>query len=123
MIRIGQRVLLAAFVVVTATFTFMANPPKWQKATLMMSSIPIAVACNLVRLCFTAVLYMVASTELAEVFFHDLAGWLMMPLAILAMVSTEHGKITIPAVKTDPEEIDAARSSSLRTSSASSASC
>ena len=78
--------MLTAFIVVAATFNFLVNRPPWQKAVLLLSSIPIAVACNLVRLCITAVLYMVASSELAEAFFHDFAGWLMMPLAILALV-------------------------------------
>lgn len=77
--------MLTAFVVVAATMAYMANRPRWQKAVLLVSSVPIAIACNLARLCVTAMLYLVASSETAERFFHDFAGLTMMPLAILVL--------------------------------------
>jgi len=78
--------MLTAFVVVAATMAFLVDRPRWQKAVLVVSSVPVAIACNLIRLCVTAVLYLLTSSELAERFFHDFAGWTMMPLAIFALM-------------------------------------
>jgi len=79
--------MLTAFVVVAATMAFLADRPRWQKAALVVSSVPIAIASNLVRLCVTAVLYLLVSSKVAEWFFHDFAGLAMMPLAILAVLA------------------------------------
>lgn len=79
--------MLTAFVVVAAFFAYIVNRPRWQKATLVISSVPIAIVCNLVRLCMTAGLYLVASSDIAEKFFHDFAGLIMMPMAIGILVA------------------------------------
>jgi len=78
--------MLTAFIVVAATLAYVVNRPAWQKWTLVLSSIPVAFMCNLVRLVATAVLYLVASSEIAERFFHDFAGLTMMPLAVLVLM-------------------------------------
>jgi exosortase len=60
-------------------------PRSWvDKLVLVLSAIPIAVAANVARITVTGWLYEVASDELAEAVYHDLAGWLMMPLALAA---------------------------------------
>ena len=79
--------MLTAFVVVAATLAYVVKRPPWQKATLVVSSVPVAILCNLIRLVVTAVLYVVASSETAERFFHDFAGLTMMPLAVLVLVA------------------------------------
>ncbi|MHC4092477.1 MAG: exosortase/archaeosortase family protein [Planctomycetota bacterium] len=78
--------MLTAFVIVAVTLAFVVNRPRWQKATLVLSSIPVAILCNLARLVATAFLYLVASSDVAERFFHDFAGLTMMPLAVLILV-------------------------------------
>ena len=78
--------MLTAFVVVAATLAYIVRRPPWQKVVLVLSSVPVALVCNLARLVATAVLFMVASSELAERFFHDFAGLTMMPLALLLLV-------------------------------------
>jgi len=77
--------MLTAFVVVAAVLAFLVRRPAWQKATVLISSIPIAIVCNTIRLCVTAELYLLASSETAERFFHDFAGITMMPLALLLL--------------------------------------
>jgi exosortase len=77
--------MLTAFVVVAAFIAYMVKRPRWQKAVLFLSSIPVAVICNILRLTATAVLFMLASSEVAEKFFHDFAGLVMMPVAVLLM--------------------------------------
>ena len=77
--------MLTAFIVVAGAMAFLVNRPIWQKATLVLSSIPIAIGCNLARLCVTAMLYLVADSETAERFFHDFAGLTMMPIAVFML--------------------------------------
>src|SRR5262249_8698964 len=45
-------------------------------------AVPIAVLSNVTRITVTGVLHKVAGGEVADYVFHDLAGWLMMPLAL-----------------------------------------
>jgi exosortase len=75
--------MLTAFIIVTAFIAYMIKRSKFQKAFLLFSSIPIAVVCNIIRLCITAVLFMLVSSQAAEKFFHDFAGLTMMPAAVL----------------------------------------
>ena len=77
--------MMTAFVIVAAFMAYMVKRSRLKKAVLLLSSIPVAVMCNIVRLCVTAVLFMIASSELAEKFFHDFAGLVMMPAAVLLM--------------------------------------
>jgi exosortase len=60
----------------------------WEKVVLVASAVPIALASNVLRITTTGVLHQTVSGEAANAFFHDLAGWLMMPLA-LAMLWLE----------------------------------
>jgi len=80
----GLRMLMA-FVIVAAFVAYMVKRPRWQKAVLLLSSIPVAVACNILRLCVTAVLFMLVSAEVGQKFFHDFAGLAMMPIAALLL--------------------------------------
>ena len=66
--------MLTAFVVVAAALAYVVNRPRWQKAALVVSSVPVAILCNLARLVATAILFMLVSSEFGERFFHDFAG-------------------------------------------------
>jgi len=77
--------LLTAFAVVTAVMAFLVRRPVWQKAVVLVSCVPIAVVCNVLRLTVTAMLFLVVEGETAEWFFHDCAGFFMMPLAVGAV--------------------------------------
>ena len=78
--------MLTAFVVVAATMTFLAKRATWQRAVLLLSSVPVAIACNVLRLFVTALLYIHTSSETAERFFHDFAGLTMMPIAVFILL-------------------------------------
>jgi exosortase/archaeosortase family protein len=43
------------------------------------------VAANVVRITVTGALYESSRSDLAKVVFHDVAGWLMMPLALVML--------------------------------------
>jgi exosortase len=77
--------MLTAFIIVAAFTAYMIKRSRRQKVVLLLSSIPIAVMCNILRLCVTAVLILLVNTEFAEKFFHDFAGLAMMPAAALLL--------------------------------------
>jgi exosortase len=77
--------MLTAFIIVAAFIAYMVKRPRWQKAILLASSIPVAVVCNMVRIFATAMLMLYVSVETAQKFFHDFAGFVMMPVAVLLL--------------------------------------
>jgi exosortase len=95
--------MLTAFIIVAAFVSYMIKRSRFQKVFLLLSSIPVAVMCNIVRLCITAVLFMLVSTEVAEKFFHDFAGFAMMPVAVV-LIFGELWLMNILTVKETPTE-------------------
>lgn len=57
----------------------------WKKIVIVASAVPIAVIANVVRLALTAIFYHVVNPEFGAGAGHDLAGVLMMPLALLIL--------------------------------------
>ncbi len=100
----GLRMLMA-FVIVAAFVAYMVRRPRWQKAVLLLLSIPVAVACNVLRLCVTAVLFMLVSAEVGQKFFHDFAGLAMMPAAALLLFAELWlmDKLIVPEADARPE--------------------
>ncbi len=75
--------MLTAFIIVAAFVAYMVKRPRWQKTVVLISSIPVAIVCNILRIVATAVLMMLVNAEVATKFFHDFAGVVMMPAAVL----------------------------------------
>lgn len=55
------------------------------KALILLSAMPIALAANIIRITLTGFLHETVSGRVADTIYHDLAGWLMMPMALLAL--------------------------------------
>ncbi len=81
--------ILTAFIIIAAVLVYIINRPRWQKIALLISSIPVAVACNVIRLVITAELYLLTTNEIADKFFHDFAGLLMVPLALVVLLGED----------------------------------
>ncbi len=77
--------MLTAFIIVAGFIAYMVKRARWQKAVLVFSSIPVAVVCNIIRIVVTAILMLMVSTQAGEKFFHDFAGVVMMPAAVLLL--------------------------------------
>ena len=77
--------MLTAFVVIAALVALVVERRWWEKAIIVASSVPIAFACNTLRLVITAIAFTRLNTEAWEKAFHDFGGLAMMPVA-LAMV-------------------------------------
>ncbi len=78
--------MLTAFVIVAAVLAFLLQRPVWQRVVLLVSSVPVAIVCNVVRLVATAWFFSVSDHGLAVQTFHDFAGIAMMPLAIAILL-------------------------------------
>ncbi len=72
------------FLAMAVAMTMIINSSWWEKAIVILTAIPIALIVNMTRIVITAILYLQLGqeSELAQHFFHDLAGWFMMPLAL-----------------------------------------
>lgn len=74
--------MLTIFVALAVAITLVTERPVWERVVIVLSAIPIALAVNIVRITVTGILHLTAGPELAELVFHDLAGWFMMPMAL-----------------------------------------
>lgn len=96
----GLRMLVVFFAVATAV-AIVVQKPVWEKLLLVGSAVPIAVFCNVLRITVTGVLFETVGSAWARIVFHDLAGWLMMVLALgllkLEMWLLDHILIDPPA--------------------------
>lgn len=79
--------MLTAFTVVAAALAFVVRGQPWQKAVIVLSSIPVAILANTLRLVATLLLHEWFGGEVAKRFFHDFAGWSMMPAALIILLA------------------------------------
>lgn len=77
----GLRMLMTFFALSTAV-VLVVKRPLWEKLVLVFSAVPIALLVNVTRITATGILHETAGRAVADAVFHDLAGWLMMPLAL-----------------------------------------
>jgi len=99
--------MLTAFIIVAAFIAYMVKRSRLQKAVLLASSIPVAVICNIIRIFVTAVIMLKVGSEAADKFFHDFAGIVMMPIAVMLMFSELWlmELLTLPETELKPDEI------------------
>jgi exosortase len=77
----GLRMLMIFFALSTAVALLTERVP-WERLLIVASAVPIALIANIARLSVTAMVHRTMGARIADVVFHDLAGWLMMPLAL-----------------------------------------
>jgi exosortase len=80
----GLRMLMIFFALTTAV-AMISRRPLWERTLVVFSAFPIALIANVARITITGMLYWLEYSELAEIVFHDVAGWLMMPLALFLL--------------------------------------
>ncbi len=79
--------MITAFFVTTGLISLIIHRPTWQKIIIIVSTLPIALVCNTIRLVLTAMAFTVIDGEQWEKLFHDFGGFAMMPLAILLVIA------------------------------------
>ena len=74
--------MITAFFVIAGLVALIARRSAWEKALVFLSSLPIALICNTIRLAVTAIAFTMITGETYEQLFHDFGGYAMMPLAL-----------------------------------------
>lgn len=74
--------MLVTFVTFSTAVCLVVKKPMSDKLLIMFSAIPIALIVNVIRIVLTGLMFLHVSSQTASVFFHDLAGWVMMPMAL-----------------------------------------
>jgi exosortase len=80
--------MLVTFITFSTAVCMVVRKPMTDKLLILLSAIPIALLVNITRIVLTGLMYLYVNGHTAHVFFHDLAGWFMMPMA-LAMLWVE----------------------------------
>lgn len=76
----GLRIFVAIAVLAFA-YIMIVRPAWWERIVLVAAIVPIALISNALRIVITGLLFQYVSGEAAHKFSHDLAGWLMIPMA------------------------------------------
>jgi exosortase len=76
----GMR-LLMAFLALGVAMAYLHYRPLWQRLILLVSTIPIAVLCNIIRVTISGFIYVLINPKYAQGIYHDMLGLLMLPLA------------------------------------------
>jgi exosortase len=99
--------MLVSFVALSTALAILIKRPMLDKVIIVLSAVPIALAANVLRITFTGILHETAGSAWADLFFHDLGGWLMMPVA-LALLWLELKVLSRLLVAPNPEEVGSA---------------
>ncbi len=101
----GLGMLLTFFALATA-FALVVRRPLADRLALVAGAVPVAVAANVARIAATGLAYYAwgQHSAAARAIFHDLAGWLMMPLAfgLLWLELWLLGRLFVPVPRRAP---------------------
>ncbi|MBX9623565.1 MAG: exosortase/archaeosortase family protein [Gemmataceae bacterium] len=95
--------MLVTFFALAAAVAVLSRKGWVERAAVVLSAVPIAVAANVIRITVTGILYEYNQGETARLVFHDGAGYLMMPLGLLMLLAVQHvvGRAVVPAAPPD----------------------
>jgi exosortase len=74
--------MLTAFFVISGFVVLLVQRQWWEKLIILISSVPIGLLCNTLRLTVTALVFTKIDAQYWEKAFHDYGGLAMMPLAL-----------------------------------------
>ena len=78
--------MLYAFFALTVGACMMIDRTWTEKTVIALTAIPIAIAANCIRIIATGIAFEYFDPETAQHIFHDVAGWLMMPLGFTILL-------------------------------------
>lgn len=96
----GLGMLMMFFAYATAVASLIRRPLV-DRIIIVLSAAPIAMVANILRIATTGLLHAYSTRAIADHVYHDLAGWLMMPMA-LAMFGAEIFILSRLFVEPDP---------------------
>jgi exosortase len=75
--------MLITFIALSTAAALVVKRPLLDRIVLVASSIPVALLANIARITLTGILHDKVGGHAATTFYHDLAGWLMIPFALI----------------------------------------
>ena len=105
--------MLTVFLALCTAVAMIINRPLWERIFIVLSALPIAVTVNVLRISSTGIAYHYAGeqSEWVHYVFHDNAGLMMMPLAMLFL----YLEITVIGMVFLDKDPDAGETSGHRT--------
>ena len=98
--------MLYAFVALCVGACLIMEKTWLERVLIIASAVPIAIAVNCFRITATGLAYEYSDSETAEHIFHDLAGWLMVPIGFVMLMAVI--EILRRLIVTDERELAAA---------------
>lgn len=94
----GLGMVMTFIALSTGMALLLKSEPLWARAVVVLSTAPVAIGVNILRIAATGLLYDRSQDEWARWVFHDVAGWLMMPagLALFFLVLVVARRVVIP---------------------------
>jgi len=78
---------LMAYVALGVAWAYLEERPLWQRVVLVISIVPVAILCNVIRVSITCAAYAVDRPELGQKFMHSFTGMLMLIPAVLMFLA------------------------------------
>ena len=75
--------MVITFIALSVGMALVVNRPVLDRIVLVLSAIPVALLANIARITLTGVLHETIGGQIADKFYHDLAGWVMIPFALV----------------------------------------
>jgi exosortase len=77
--------MLVAFMALGVAMAYLDDKPIWQRVTLVLMGVPIAIACNVLRVIITSTAYVMDKPDFGKDFMHSFTGMLMLIPALLML--------------------------------------
>jgi exosortase len=77
--------MLVIFVALSTAVAIVVQRPLLDRIIIVLSAVPVALLANITRITVTGIMHQWVGREIADLVFHDLAGWLMMPFALILL--------------------------------------
>jgi len=75
--------MVITFIALSVGMALVVNRPVLDRIVLVLSAIPVALLANIARIILTGVLHETIGGQIADKFYHDFAGWVMIPFALV----------------------------------------
>ena len=75
--------MMLTFIALSVGMALIVDRPLLERIVLVLSAIPVALLANIARITLTGILHETISGQIADKFYHDLAGWVMIPFALV----------------------------------------
>lgn len=94
---------LMAYLALSAAMAYLKDRPVWHRVVFVLSAVPIALACNVLRVLITCEMFVIDKAQLGQDFMHEFTGILMLipALGMLLLVGWALDSLYVEEDETD----------------------